>query len=639
MLHLVVHTAPKRESLSVFARSRRDVQTDQVEVAEPGAGQRHEDPNSVSRDSNPTKNGASRDPMIGQLVLSRYRVVKPLAHGGMGVVYLGRTEGAAGFSRPVVIKRVLPELLTDPNIGKMFVREARILANLNHTGIVGVVDFGQEDGAYVMVLDYVHGYDTNQWVTYLRRKQRSVPQDIALQIVIRVLEALHYAHTLKRADGTLTQVVHRDISPSNILLDAEGNVRLLDFGIARIANAANEYRTQETTFKGKLGYAHPSLIAKGEPSAQTDVYSAAVVLFQLLSGVNPFRGANPADTLQRVIRAPLPKLRSSVPSASAELEAVLLRGMSRDLTQGFQTAAEMAEALRALRSGSETALNAQMGEILHADFYGDLPVVLDLEPLDQRDAAWRSFTFGEPGILRSTPPRPVEIEEPTRIRRTTGSDDNTLVAPSESSPGQVAAVHPESAKATAYTAGTSIPPGARRRAWPWVLVSAALSLGVVFIATSAFDDADESHAGQVPGTVAQAGVGAASLAAQSSAAPSTTIEIPASATQAAAAPTLGPLPTTPVKPDLDVLSRRFAEREAAIQACFEQQPPSSKEPTLGLQVSLSLDKGGVPTAVHLVPATLEKSGFGHCVLDLASQVRFGALTDAVTFRVPIRRTP
>jgi eukaryotic-like serine/threonine-protein kinase len=629
--HRVVDTGGKLECVSTFARGDVGVQTDQVEVMEPPWGARPEDPQPVSRESHPMNHGEASDPMIGQLVLSRYRVVKPLAHGGMGVVYLGRTEGAAGFSRPVVIKRVLPELLTDPNIGKMFVREARILSNLNHAGIVGVVDFGQEDGAYVMVLDYVHGFDANQWLTYLRRKERRVPFDVALQIAIRVLEALHYAHTLKRADGTQTQVVHRDISPSNILLDAEGNVRLLDFGIARIANAANEYRTQETTFKGKLGYAHPSLIARGEPSAQTDVYSAAVVLFQLLTGSNPFRGTNPADTLTKVIRAPLPKLRDSVPEAPEELERVLLRGMSRDLSEGFASAAEMAEALRRIRSGTETGVNDEMSRLFTADFFGEMPRLLGIEPLDERDAAWRNDTLEvKPGALRSTPPRDRDSDEPTRIRRTS-SDDHTLAIPSTTQtdvePSNVPRVKSRSADPS-----TTIPPSARPSPWPWIVLSLALSLGVVWVATNAFNDTDgigptvtgtqptpataSALSGAVRGLNAEDHSGEAALA--------------ASVARAAATA------SGPSKPDLAVLTQSFVEQSAGLSRCFDELPEATTN-TLGLQLSLSVNTAGIPTAAHVIPGSLDKSKFGACVLGIANGARFGALTDAVTFRVPLRR--
>src|SRR5690606_34163615 len=155
-------------------------------------------------------------------------------------------------------------------------------SNLHHPGIVGVLDFGKEGDAYVMVLDYVHGYDAAAWLKHVKRSGRRVPLDVALHITIRLLEALHYAHTLKRADGTPMPVVHRDGSSAILHLHPPGLVGVLDFGIARIARRSTneespedseDYRTQETTFKGKLSYAHPSLLAHEEPCAQTDVYS------------------------------------------------------------------------------------------------------------------------------------------------------------------------------------------------------------------------------------------------------------------------------------------------------------------------------------------------------------------------------
>jgi eukaryotic-like serine/threonine-protein kinase len=129
--------------------------------------------------------------LIGQTVLGRYRIVRRLARGGMGAVYLGRTEGAAGFARPVVIKRVLPGLMDDEEVAQMFVREAQILSNLQHPNIVGVLDFGQQaDGAYLMVLEYVHGYQLAQWHDYVRMTQGPMPVDFALHLTARVLDAL-----------------------------------------------------------------------------------------------------------------------------------------------------------------------------------------------------------------------------------------------------------------------------------------------------------------------------------------------------------------------------------------------------------------------------------------------------------------
>ena len=126
------------------------------------------------------------------MVLGRYRVVQPLARGGMGIVYLARTEGAAGFARPVVIKRIVPDLAADEAAAQAFVREARILSNLQFPGIVNVIDFDEEEGAYVMVLEYVHGYNLGQWHRYVVETRQTLPVAYAVLVMSRVLEALHY---------------------------------------------------------------------------------------------------------------------------------------------------------------------------------------------------------------------------------------------------------------------------------------------------------------------------------------------------------------------------------------------------------------------------------------------------------------
>ncbi len=584
------------------------------------------------------------DPMLGQLALGRYRVIKPMATGGMGVVYLGRTEGAAGFSRPVVIKRVLPQLITDPNIAKMFIREARILSNLNHTGIVGVVDFGQEDDAYVMVLDYVHGYDAGAWLLYHRKTKQPIPQDIAIQIAIRVLEALQYAHTLKRADGTSLQVVHRDISPGNILLDVEGHVRLLDFGIARIADEANEYRTQETTFKGKLGYAHPSLLSRGEPSPQTDVYSTAVVLFQLLTGTNPFRGSSTTDTLSRIVNLPLPRLSEYLPGVDPGLENVLLKAMSRDLAFGYQSAADMADALRKVRNEDESALTGQMAELFSQDFLGDMPSVLELQPLDERDSAWRMSLDDPPSRppLMSTPPRTNSVSEsPTDAgseganRSTDTSSDVTVFAPvpaTRTSKGQgvmalaigglaialvaLAAVmlykppstSPEaryvvvSKESTTNRSGSEAPTGEGS-----VTASAATSAGAQPLPSSAVTPAEDL--GQPP-------VGLPS-------APSRTGPKVAATVGGAQEPT-GQL-----------LTQRFAKHQGRVQACFTQNPELAHTVS-SVQISFKVNAAGAVQQTGLIPSSLAGNPLGQCLLRVAQSASFGALTDSASFRIPVQ---
>src|SRR5262245_40687256 len=154
------------------------------------------------------------DPMQDQVVLGRYRVVRRLTQGGMGVVYLGRLEGDAGFAKAVVIKRVLQDDGEDiEDQTAQFIREAQILSHLQHPGIVGVLDFGRAGDGYAMVLEYVHGYDLARWLKYLNATDQSMHWEEAVLIGVRVLEALHYAHTFRTGDGAAACVLHRDISP------------------------------------------------------------------------------------------------------------------------------------------------------------------------------------------------------------------------------------------------------------------------------------------------------------------------------------------------------------------------------------------------------------------------------------------
>ena len=238
------------------------------------------------------------DSMIGSVLLGRYRVVRELAKGGMGVVYLARAEGAVGFVKPVVIKLLLPEHAQDDRFVGMFVREAQILSQLRHPSLVDVIEFGEEDDAYVLILEYVRGYHLGQWLRFLSLKKREAPADILIQIVIDALEALHHAHKLQHPDGTSMQIVHRDVSPSNILLDQDGRGRLLDFGVARMRGGANDYKTQVKGFMGKLPYTAPELFANQEASPRSDLYACAVVLHEALYGSNgvPDRDAGCAST-------------------------------------------------------------------------------------------------------------------------------------------------------------------------------------------------------------------------------------------------------------------------------------------------------------------------------------------------------
>ena len=288
--------------------------------------------------------------MIGRVVLDRYRIVRQLAKGGMGEIFLARNEGAAGFVRPVVIKQIHPSWLGAAPIIEMFAREARIMAKLRHPGIVSVLDFAQQDGAYVMVLEYVHGHDLSNWIIYYyRRTGRWFPIGSAVVIVLRVLEALSYAHNATGMDGAPLDVVHRDIKPSNILVSTEGHVKLADFGIARAG-------TEQTTvagssaqkIKGTYPFIAPEIFEGAEPAPSTDVYACAVVLYVLLAGRNPFAAKSPRQTIRLVLDhdpQPIDAIREDV---FPGLASALAKALAKDRHARYPDAASYSIAVAQL---------------------------------------------------------------------------------------------------------------------------------------------------------------------------------------------------------------------------------------------------------------------------------------------------
>jgi serine/threonine protein kinase len=189
--------------------------------------------------------------LVGRTVLGRYRVVRAIGRGGMGVIYLARSEGAAGFVKPFVIKQAAPETSQGDTMLAQLAREARIMSNLHHPGIVSVIDFAAEDGSYLLVLDYVKGFNLGQWRKFVQHTGRAFPTELALHVVERVLDALDYAHRLAKPDGSPLGIVHRDVSPGNVLLDVDGHVRLADFGVARMSSDHTE-ATDGLMIKGKI---------------------------------------------------------------------------------------------------------------------------------------------------------------------------------------------------------------------------------------------------------------------------------------------------------------------------------------------------------------------------------------------------
>jgi serine/threonine protein kinase len=341
----------------------------------------------------------SRIEAIPSLVLGRYRVLHHLASGGMGQVLLARIDGEAGFSRPVVLKVMRPEMAVSEEGSRLFQREAQILSRLQHPAIPNILDFGIENGAHIMVLEYVHGYSMASWLNYRFATKRHIPVDVCLAVVRRVLDALGYAHHLEMTDSTETEIVHRDVSPDNILVDRKGYAYLVDFGIASV-NAHNRARsTVSGVFRGKLGYAAPELL-RGEPAtASCDQYSAAVTLLEMLTLELPFHATTPAETLHRMateMPQPPSLFRPDIP---AGLDGVLMKALAKYPAERFDSVHEFARALARFQRMHDEEVAHELRGIVERDFE-ELPAVLSIEPLSQRETA---FERGAGTISLSVP--------------------------------------------------------------------------------------------------------------------------------------------------------------------------------------------------------------------------------------------
>ncbi len=275
----------------------------------------------------------------------RYVLLDRIGTGGMAEVYRAVMPGAEGFRRTFVVKRILGRLSQSASFVEMFVREARICGLLNHPTIVQVYDFGNVDGNYFLAMEYVRGRDLQAVLRRARQARRPFPVSAAAFITREVAECLGYAHALKGEGGRPLNIIHRDVSPSNIMCASAGGVKLLDFGIAESLGEDPSARTETGAFKGKLSYMAPERVKRDPIDGRSDLFSLGVVLWEMLAGRRLFRTKVDVDTLKNVLEAPVPLLSSLRTDIPPELEAIVMRALARDPAERYATGTAMAEDL------------------------------------------------------------------------------------------------------------------------------------------------------------------------------------------------------------------------------------------------------------------------------------------------------
>ncbi|GMV18492.1 MAG: serine/threonine protein kinase [Polyangiaceae bacterium] len=276
-------------------------------------------------------------------IVGRYALHQEIAAGGMATVHLGRLLGPAGFSRTVAIKKLHPQFAKDPEFVSMFLDEARVAARIRHPNVVSTLDVVALDGELFIVMDYVEGESLARLVRAARGKGGWIPIKNSISLVTNVLYGLHGAHEAKGERGEPLGIVHRDISPQNILVDTDGTARVVDFGVAKAVGRLQT--TRDGQLKGKLSYMAPEQLKGEAVDRRTDVFAASIVLWELLTGKRLFQSDNEAATFGKVLNAEVPVPSSIEPSVSAELDAILLKGLAKNMDDRFASALDMAEEL------------------------------------------------------------------------------------------------------------------------------------------------------------------------------------------------------------------------------------------------------------------------------------------------------
>lgn len=328
------------------------------------------------------------DAGAGRQRIDRYELVGEIASGGMATVYLARLTGVGGFQRFVAIKRLHPHLAAEEEFVQMFLDEARLAAAIHHPNVVPILEVGASPLGYYLVMEYIEGDTLARLLARAATAGDQLPIPIGLRIVLDMLAGLHTAHELRDEHGDPTHLVHRDVSPQNVLVGTDGVGRITDFGVARAASRLSETRVGQ--LKGKIAYMAPEqAMGAEELDRRADVFSAGVVTWEVLSAKRLFKADNDAATLTRLISDDIPALSNVAHGIGARLSKVVAKALERDPDKRFESCAEFADALE-----EAGAADAQVGT--SRDLAAYVAKVIGNEIAQQREAVRAWLARSEP---------------------------------------------------------------------------------------------------------------------------------------------------------------------------------------------------------------------------------------------------
>jgi len=280
------------------------------------------------------------------VVLGRYELLLPIASGGMATVWVARSKGSRGFSKTVAVKTILPNLSDDPTFEQMFLDEASIASKIQHHNVAQIIDLGEQDEILYLAMEWVDGESLSTLTKFAKKDGNDIPMRIGLKIMAQACAGIHAAHELRDDDDRHLMLVHRDVSPQNILITSSGVVKIVDFGVAKALGRTGE--TSAGQLKGKVPFMSPEQAKGGQVDRRTDIFALGIILYRITTGVHPFLDDTDIKTMRNIISRPPMPPRVKNPALPVELERTILKALQKDPARRHATAAELETEIEAV---------------------------------------------------------------------------------------------------------------------------------------------------------------------------------------------------------------------------------------------------------------------------------------------------
>ncbi|NTX63080.1 protein kinase [Myxococcus sp. CA051A] len=368
-------------------------------------------------------------------LFGKYLLLERINVGGMAEVFIAKAFGVEGFERILAIKKILPTMAEDEEFITMFIDEARISVQLNHANVVHIHELGKHDDTYFIAMEYVAGRDVRTMLERYRRRKEIMPTAQAVFIASKLCDGLDYAHRKKDARGQDLHIIHRDVSPQNVLISYEGEVKVIDFGIAKAANRSQ--KTQAGILKGKFGYMSPEQVRGMPIDRRSDIFAVGVLLYEMLTGEKLFVGESDFSTLEKVRNADVPLPREFNPNIPPGLEKVVLKALARETEDRYQWGSDLAEDLmRFLLAGDAIYSSKHLSSYMKEAFAEDM--LREAEKMERYAGIERPDQIETSGVtVPPSPPRQSTRRPPPAVVVTGSPAGRAPTAPAHPAPNYI----------------------------------------------------------------------------------------------------------------------------------------------------------------------------------------------------------